>query len=575
MTTEIRTLSLHPLAIHTFIKAQAGSLAKALSEAVMNSLDAFATTVDVTIDGTGFVVSDDGKGFANKEQIAGWFETLGFPHDEGNHRIWGYFGMGRAQAWSYARTTWRSNQFEMRVDVKKSGLDYELRELPDREPGTRIDGTFYAPLTISDVERTKRELAGLLRYVPGLVTVNGQVVNKDPSTEQWPLETEDAWFDVKETTSGSDGLTVYNAGVLVRSYPYWQFRVSGTIVTKPGATLSLNIARNEILEAECPVWKRIRAKLASMYRADPPKKATRKKATPQQMATEAAHLKAGTKSLEDVLKACPDMLVTVLGRPFGLGDFRMGWSTLPVVFVPKGDDVGKRLSKTRSATVLAKESLTLLGFESPQELKDVLIARARKAGRNSYWRTRPETLFEERIFTDNPREHFPEVYAGRVTLATSELSDPEKAALRAWSTSWSVIRGALAEVAPTEEIAKELRRSFVVAGDAAEGQIWRDRNVIVFRRQELALSLTRRLGTLSKYAMSRVRDVCRLVCADEAQGDAIFMKALCETSLVGVGLPSLLRHYIHYLNEYKLPVTDAVLENLDSVEPPAVEALAA
>lgn len=140
LSTETRQLTLHPLAIHTFIKAQAGSLGKALSEAVMNSVDAFADRVEIDVRPNRFVIKDNGQGFQNKEEIAAWFETLGFPHDEGNHRTFGKFGMGRAQMWAFARTTWRSNEFIMDVDVQTKGLDYSLTLSANSVKGTIIEG---------------------------------------------------------------------------------------------------------------------------------------------------------------------------------------------------------------------------------------------------------------------------------------------------------------------------------------------------------------------------------------------------------------------------------------------------
>src|ERR1700733_14420898 len=59
--------------IHSLISRQAGTLAKALLEAIMNAIDAGSTRVAVRLGATGFSVSDDGRGFRSKQEIENWF----------------------------------------------------------------------------------------------------------------------------------------------------------------------------------------------------------------------------------------------------------------------------------------------------------------------------------------------------------------------------------------------------------------------------------------------------------------------------------------------------------------------
>src|SRR5690606_5835885 len=121
---------------------------KAISEAVMNSIDACATRVDIKLNAGSMTITDDGQGFLDKTEIAAWFETMGFPHDEGNHRQFGFYGMGRAQMWAYASTVWHTNQFKMSVDVAKTALAYKLEEVLEPHRGTKIVATFYSPLSL-------------------------------------------------------------------------------------------------------------------------------------------------------------------------------------------------------------------------------------------------------------------------------------------------------------------------------------------------------------------------------------------------------------------------------------------
>jgi hypothetical protein len=119
---EKRQLSVHPAIIFDLIKGQAGSLGKAVLECVMNSVDSGSTRVTVDITNRGVNIQDDGRGFQSRKEIEDWFEVFGFPHEEGDGRIYGKFGIGRGQLWSFCSTIWRTNTFEMSVDIKKSGL---------------------------------------------------------------------------------------------------------------------------------------------------------------------------------------------------------------------------------------------------------------------------------------------------------------------------------------------------------------------------------------------------------------------------------------------------------------------
>lgn len=55
--------------IYHAIYSQSGSLEKALLEYVMNSIDAGASRIDVTLDREQFVVTDDGTGFSRLDDI--------------------------------------------------------------------------------------------------------------------------------------------------------------------------------------------------------------------------------------------------------------------------------------------------------------------------------------------------------------------------------------------------------------------------------------------------------------------------------------------------------------------------
>ena len=215
---EKRKFTVHPDIIFNLIQAQAGTLGKAVLECIMNSIDAGATHCDIELESERLRITDDGQGFRSRKEIEDWFEVFGFPHEigEANRRVYGQFGIGRAQLWSFASTVWETATFRMDVDIKRRGLDYHLQE--DRSPavkGVRIEGRFYERLRPSELMELEKELSELAYYAQIPVSFNGKAINHDPRGEKWDFTTEDAWIRVKD----SGELKVYNLGVLVRRYP--------------------------------------------------------------------------------------------------------------------------------------------------------------------------------------------------------------------------------------------------------------------------------------------------------------------------------------------------------------------
>ncbi len=240
----------------SLIYNQAGSVSKSLLEAVMNSIDAESSEVRVRldIDGIHYEVCDDGIGFCSTEEIQKYFEVFGFDHSKDTRkRVYGQFGMGRAQLWAFSRTVFYSNQFSMDVDIKARGLTYIPGKLKESIKGTKIIGEFYDRKTPLELDECKRDLKEIVAYTPIPVYLNDELISTVPTTKKWSIETEDAYFDFKDVS----GLKVYNKGVFVCSYPAWKFGIGGVVVSKE--RLELNMARNDVVVAKCQVWKRIAA----------------------------------------------------------------------------------------------------------------------------------------------------------------------------------------------------------------------------------------------------------------------------------------------------------------------------
>lgn len=562
---EKRTLALHPLAIHTFIKAQAGSLAKALSEAVMNSLDASANVVKINLTTNGFVIKDDGQGFKEKEEVSAWFETLGFPHDVGNHRIYGQFGMGRAQMWAFARTKWLSNKFTMDVDIQKKGLDYDFNEVAVGINGTEIHAQFYEPMTTSDLARVILELSSLVKYTPGTVIVNGSVANTDPSLEKWDVETDDAWmrFDSKSYT-----LDVYNAGVLVSHFPRYKFGATGIVVTKPDTTLSLNIARNEILVAECKTWQKIVKQFPQKKAAASLPKAL--KPTETQLRELASEVGSGNLSIEDALFKHPELIKSVTGKALPFTYPIGGWApskVTTVVIAPKGDPFGKKLQKLKLAETITTCSLERFGNLSIEGLKELYI----KSYIESSLASLDPAILEKRVavikasvWTDNPEKHFSEVLEGKHALALSELTAQEKMLLFALKGNGNELKKALAKVMPEKEGAPQLVLK-ISLGDSPTKKSWYNpvEGEWALISSEATKSVDEGAAKFTQFLSVSLKELCRGIAGNDAEGDVLFSKLITKTDILGSMLVSTMGVYVKKCSQEGIPLQKFKVGELD------------
>lgn len=254
MSSTKRKFGMHPHLLFDIILRQAGTLQKALLEGVMNSIDAGATSCKINLDTHTFSIEDDGRGFQSDQEIEDYFETFGTPHKEGD-ATYGRFRMGRGQLMAYGRNHWRSRQFEMDVDVKKTGLDYVLTVHDQVFDGTRITAELYDPIAPSELERTKNELRKFVAWAQIPVYLNGEIISKQPADGKWTYQDEDAYYALSADRSH---LAVYNLGVLVNEFSASRFGVGGTIVTK--TQVQVNFARNDI-QSGCPDFKRIQDRI--------------------------------------------------------------------------------------------------------------------------------------------------------------------------------------------------------------------------------------------------------------------------------------------------------------------------
>ncbi|CAH6334041.1 ATP-binding protein [Pantoea agglomerans] len=251
---------LDPEIIHHIIYSQAGSVAKALIELIMNSVDAGASAVMLNITPEGFTCRDDGHGFTSYDDVKRYFGRFGTPHREGD-ATYGRFRLGRGQIMAHARTVWRSQRWQMEVDTRVMGYEYELTEPEKFQDGCAISGEWYEPLSTQERMSCIQEIRDLVRYTPVSVSLNGNVITRKPELEKWDAEDDMAWYRLRE-----DGaVSIYNLGVLVRHDPGHQWGAGGIIVSKKA--IALNVSRTEILRKSCTVWKQVAAKFGELAQA--------------------------------------------------------------------------------------------------------------------------------------------------------------------------------------------------------------------------------------------------------------------------------------------------------------------
>lgn len=385
MSVEQRKFSVSPSIITHLIKAQAGSLGKAASEAVMNGIDAGATRIDITVSSTRMVIADDGVGMQTREEIEQCFEVFGWDHADVS-RQFGKFGLGRGQLWNFASTIWRTGTFALDVDVRERGLDWRMVSALEPVAGLTIEATFYEAMTAVELFDFERELATIVKYSAVPIYLNGKAISKDPATcGGWTAETEDAYIKVAE----GGYLTVYNQGLFVsRSYA-GQSGISGVICTKRGRNLELNMARNDVLRASCPIWKRLNA-VCTKLALDLLGKQRKKRMTDadRDFLAQASADPGKTDLLDQpIFTLCNNKHVAFKRL---MADC-FGWDAMPLTVAESGSRMGERLITDGSALVLSERTLARFGVDTVRALVDLLAQRMNDS-HSREWNTQGDNL---------------------------------------------------------------------------------------------------------------------------------------------------------------------------------------
>ena len=263
-TATVREFKTHPRVILTLIREQSGSLSKAVGEAVMNSADAGATWVSITLSPQQLIIEDNGRGINAEAEIEEFFNTFGTPHalDENENSTdakFGKFRIGRGQLFNYGHNTWTTGPFKMVVDLnammKRGDLKWETHSLPKAVDGCTIEIELYDRLSAAEMINITEEITRMCKYMDMEIRLNNELVNTPPSTVRWTEETEDAYIKVND--GHTRGVEFYQQGIYVMTVPSWQVGSSGIIVTKK--PVALNFARNDVKRTD-KLFNRVIAK---------------------------------------------------------------------------------------------------------------------------------------------------------------------------------------------------------------------------------------------------------------------------------------------------------------------------
>lgn len=361
--------TLDPNIIHHIIHSQAGSIGKALIELIMNSIDAHAKEIRLSVSPDGFDCVDDGHGFSSRQEVLDYFGRFGTPHVEGD-ATFGRFRLGRGQIMAHAKTVWRSHHWEMTVDTKTMGYAYDLEDCADSLPGCAIRGVWYERLSQTEYFDLLQEIRDLVRYTPVPVFLQGVQINRLPQEEPWDHEDQFAWYRVREEGS----VAIFNQGILVRHDASHLWGAGGLIVSKNA--LGLNVSRTEILRKTDPVWKPIEAAFRKLAN----KLVRTERRNTEAWRTHCARLliSGATNDLYDVFRTAPIITVLPGKRHITVVDFLRHCQVQGVedrfTLVQSSSDIplAESVAFTKAATVLHPMNLDRFQVFSTLDFLDAL-----------------------------------------------------------------------------------------------------------------------------------------------------------------------------------------------------------
>jgi hypothetical protein len=535
---------LDPQIIHHIIYSQAGSIAKAIIELIMNSVDAKASTLALTITEDGFRCADDGCGFANRDDVIRYFGKFGTPHTEGD-ATYGRFRLGRGQIMAHASTTWESHLWRMSVDTRQMGYNYELDDVEPAKPGCMISGKWYDGLSKSDLAGTLQEVRDLVRYTPLTVLLNDRQISRAPTTEQWDFEDEFAYYRVKPTGA----LSIYNLGVLVRQDAGHVFGAGGVIVSKQA--IGLNVSRTEILRKTCSVWKAI----AKRFRTMADELAGRlgdKRHTEERRQQMARALVALDEKFERILSEEPVITMLPGKRHVTMQDFLVTCTRTAITVIERDRDVPKGESIARVGIAQVVHPCTLDRFDCANaaelaETVGLIMAHAQTMDKLS-WAIRNKDVLPFAGFAEI-KKHF---------IERMEIVDPAKVLDKETRRSWAALRTCLLHYTyailrerytaePLRE--RRMRSVLILLGRSNTAEAWTDGKTYI----AIDIEQVKRLSGSPIQAVGHIMSLVDHELAHEGDSvdcghDEAFLHRYHELSLQNAGLRQ--RYLLRWVQKY-------------------------
>lgn len=355
-----RKLAMHEKLLFDTIKRQAGLLEKANTEGVMNSIEAGATKVEITLvpDGDEAIMSivDDGEGIKTIEEIEAHFETFGTPHEAHENTTWKQFRMGRGQMFAFGVNEWRTGPFLMKVDIKNWGLEWDLIDNLPFKDGCEITIDLYKnPIgywPYYSIDSYKDAIQQQVRFVEVPIFFNGEQINTPPSQCKWDYEDDEAYYLFN---AGTDML-IYNLGIFVMKIPSSRAGMAGVAVSKK--QLSVNFARNDVM-SDCPVYGHIN----EIIKKNRIKRSRKKHRFLSQCERQAIlqDLRDGIQSYNDIKTL--SLIPTTQGKYVSL-DFvrrlKQQWS-----FSENGDRLADRIMEKELAVIFDIDIVYQLNYKGP------------------------------------------------------------------------------------------------------------------------------------------------------------------------------------------------------------------
>jgi len=362
VSIEKREFTVDQSIIKYLVTHQAGTPTKALMELIMNSVDAGATKIEITLTREGhFSVKDNGSGFESKQDIIDLFERFGTPHtgeeDERKGTVYGRFRMGRGQIMAFAECSWRSSEYRMDVNIEKHGLGYNLNSGLEPFEGCEVSGTFF-----KDVEEIMvYDIEEAVRYVDTDIFINGKKISFSPSEQDWDYECDLFYY---KDTRDSYHLALYNQGVFVSRYPVRQVGYGGVLVSKK--RMNVNFARNDIIERDCDVWKEAKSYLRALAVEKELAKAKGKKIPKNKRYFFLNLLRTGNVSPIDFIEYA--ILEDADGKRLSLLDLFSNGTEIVCLSDKKGSSTASYLNMQKGVTIFAPELYGDLGLDSFSDL---------------------------------------------------------------------------------------------------------------------------------------------------------------------------------------------------------------